>query len=92
MLKVSSIIPAAISLVTSYLYFRSSGTQSNLLFFILLFVVVPLSMIWSPQVYKGKTNWIFGRLAMEEGMIVFYGWILLLIPMAVVIIGVYRTL
>ena len=96
MSKVLSIIPTIISLVACYIYYKSSGMlgeiHAALIGFIFMFIAFPLSMIWFPDTYVNKTNWIFRRLSIQKGAIFLYGWLLLLIPMAVLIIGVYRLI
>ena len=94
MSKALSIIPAIISLGACYMYYSSSGLQgeiqAGLIGFILLFVVFPLSVIWFPNEYVNRTNWIFTRLSLQKTGLLLFGRLLLLIPMIVLIFGVYR--
>ncbi len=92
MSRVLAIIPTIVSLIASYIYFRSSSGQEFFIIFILFFIVLPLSMIWFPQAYAGKTNWFIGRLSSENSFIVLFGWLFLMIPTVVLLFLAYRSI
>ncbi len=90
MSKVLSIIPTIISAILSYQYFNSPDDRGNFIIYFLFLIVLPVSMIWFPQAYAGKTNWFFGRLSSEKTFIVLFGWLLLMIPTIAMFVLVYR--
>lgn len=92
MSKVFSLVPAVIVLLLGYRFASSGGQEETFVIVIVLFILLPLSMIWFPESFAGKTNWFIARLSKDQAyLIACFGWILLLTPLAALLILVFRN-
>lgn len=93
MFKVLSLIPATASLLLFYYHAKPMGDGESMGSVIMLFILLPLSMIWFPESFSKNTSWVVGRLSKDyTWLVVLLGWVLLLTLLLVTLFGTFSYL